>query len=218
MTPAELLSLYRDKTMDTSTPPLVSDEEVLEFLDEAQTEAARRAHLLVDSTSDASEAVVTATEPMVEISDALLHLRRVRLGSNMMPLRRMSVRDMDQQMPGWEGTTQPSTPLFFIPDYETGYIRLYPPPLSADTLKMTAVRVPLKRITALDSKLEIPAKYHRGLLDWMLFRGYSKADPEVLDDTKAKKHEALFEREFGEKSSAVDERWAFEQYQDIGEV
>jgi hypothetical protein len=129
----------------------------------------------------------------------------------------MGVRDMDEQLPGWEGVTTRSAPSVFIPDWETGVARVYPYPVSDDTFKMTVVRMPLTSITSEESTLEIQAQYHRGLLDWMLHRAYSKADPETLDVAKAKLAEAKFEAEFGEKTGAVDERWAFEQYYDIGE-
>lgn len=217
MTPVEAIGQYRIKTQDLGDPPLWTDAEILEYLDDAQVEACRRAHLLIDSTGDASEGAVSASDPMVALDEKVISVRRVRLQSNSIPLRRMSVRDMDEQFPGWEAQTQPSTPCIYIPDYETGYLRLYPTPLINDTLKMTAVRVSTT-LRDRDSKFEIASRYHRGLLDWAMYRGYSKPDPETQDEKKAKSHEAAFIAEFGERSTAVDERWAFEQYQDIGET
>lgn len=218
MTVSELIGLFRKKTRDVASPYLWEDDEIIEYADDAQKEACRRAHLILDSRSAVSEGDVSAGDPMVAISDLIISLRRVTLASNNMPLRRMSVRDMDEQLPGWEGATSTSTPLIYIPDYEAGHIRLFPVPSIDDTLKTSAIRLPISDLIDSESVLEISAKYHRGLLDWMLFRGYEKEDEETRDEAKARKHEALFVAEFGEKSSAVDERWSFEQYQDIGEV
>lgn len=218
MTVVELMALYRNRTQDVAAPYLWSDEEIVEYADDAQNEACRRAHLLIDSRSEVSTAAITAGDPVAEIDSRVISIRRARRGSDSMPVRRMSVRDMDQQLPGWEGVTSPSHPSVFLPDWETGVARLYPPPLIDDELKMTVVRLPLAPITDESVALEIAPQYHRALLDWMLYRGYSKADPETLDTAKAKAAEAKFEAEFGEKTGAVDERWAFEQYQDLGET
>lgn len=214
----ELVALYRNRTQDSKAPFLWSDDEVLEYIDDAQNEACRRAHLLTDSRSDICVATITLGDPVVEIDPRIIHIRRARRGSDSMPLVRRSVRDMDQMCPGWEGQTSRSTPSVFIPDWEVGVLRVYPVPVIADEVLMTVVRMPLKAITDNDSKLEIQPQYHRGLLDWMLYRGYSKADPETRDETKAKASEKNFIAAFGERINAADEHWAFENYQDVGEV
>lgn len=219
MTVVELIALYRNRTQDVAAPYLWGDDEIIEYIDDAQNEACRRAHLLVDSrTTEICEAPVTAGDPVVPVDPRIIHIRRARRGSDSMPVKRMSVRDMDQQLPGWEGILTPGTPVVFIPDWETDVVRLYSVPGVDDTLCMTVVRMPLDPINSATSTLEIATRYHRGLLDWMLHRGYSKADPETLDATKAKAADERFTAEFGEKTGAVDERWAFEQYLDVGEV
>lgn len=218
MTPIDLVGLFRERTEDTAAQPLWSDPEIYEYIDAAQNEACRRAHLLVDSRSDLTIAPVTAGDPAVPIDPRIIHIRRARRGSDSMPLVRKSVRDMDQCFPGWEGQSSPSTPSVFIPDWEVDYLRVHPVPVIDDEVLMTIVRMPLKPVVDKDSKLEISARYHRDLLNWMLFLGYSKADPETKDDKKAAAAEKKFIESFGEKSSAADERWAFEQYLDQGEL
>jgi len=59
---------------------------------------------------------------------------------------------------------------------------------------------------------EIPARYHYGLVNWMLFRMFNKQDAQTNDPEKAAKAEAAFEKEFGKKSSAIDERYIQENY------
>ena len=213
----ELEALYRARTEDVAAPYLWSHDEIIEFIDDAQNEACRRAHLLIDSRSPVSVASLVAGDPVATIDPRVIHIRRARRASDSMPLHRMGVRDMDEQMPGWEGVTGRSKPTVYIPDWETGVVRTYPVPVADDDINMTVVRLPLDPIVDSDSVLEIAPQYHRALLDWMLHRGYSKADPETLDTTKANLAEAKFVAEFGEKIGAVDERWALEQYNDIGE-
>jgi hypothetical protein len=60
MTVDELRTLFRNRTQDTAKPYLWSDEEVFEYMDDAQNEACRRAHLLVDSRSEVCEANIAA--------------------------------------------------------------------------------------------------------------------------------------------------------------
>lgn len=59
---------------------------------------------------------------------------------------------------------------------------------------------------------EIPARYHPGLVHWMLARAFGKQDSETNDPEKAKQALAEFEVEFGKKSSAIDEKYIEDQY------
>ena len=54
---------------------------------------------------------------------------------------------------------------------------------------------------------EIRQRWHLGLANWMLARAYNKHDSQAYDPKTAAKFEADFEREFGKKSSAIDEAW-----------
>jgi hypothetical protein len=54
---------------------------------------------------------------------------------------------------------------------------------------------------------EINRRFHESLVFWMLYRAYSKQDAETKDAKKAGENLALFEQEFGKKSSAIDEAW-----------
>ncbi len=59
---------------------------------------------------------------------------------------------------------------------------------------------------------EIPARYHYGLVNWMLFRMFNKQDAQTNDPEKAAASLLKFEQEFGKKSSAIDERYIQENY------
>ena len=47
----QLIDSFRAKTMDSPTKKLWSDDEIIEYANEAVDEACRRAYLLVDSSS-----------------------------------------------------------------------------------------------------------------------------------------------------------------------
>lgn len=216
MTLAELRKLYRETTGDLEKPYKWLDSEIDEYATDAELEACRRAHLLVDSTSDAARASVVASDSSVVLDERVIFVRRARLSSRQVPLRIIPAAILDEQFPGWENA-QPSTPLMLVPDLDTYGVTLYPPPKTDDVLYLTVVREPLLPLTKPSDSPEIPRRYHRSLLNWMLFRGYSKIDTETLDKGRAVAAQQLFEQEFGAKSRAIDEHWAREQYYEAGD-
>lgn len=202
----ELVEITRDEMDDAEGKFLIKDEEHIEYAVDAENEASRRARLLIDSSTVAvCNIAVTASNALLTLDSRVIFVRRAKLALEDLPLKRAQVSDLDQYMPNWEAET--GTPSHFVSDYETGKIRLYPIPIVNDTLKLTVVRLPLTDMNDLDDTPEINARYHRSLRYWMMYRAYSKHDTETKDDTKAMKNLALFEAEFGKKSSAVDEEW-----------
>jgi len=206
-----LMTIFRQEADDENAPYLWSDAEVIDYANDAQNEACRRARLLIDSTTTAicNYAVTDsgAGSYSITLDSRVIFIRRARLASRSTPLCRMFLADIEAQIHGWESTTS-GTPDRYIPDWETGKVRLYRPSSIADTLKLTVVRLPLVDMAVPnDDSPEIHASYHRSLRYWMLYRAFSKHDAEAYDETKAKKNLALFEEEFGTRSAAYDEEW-----------
>jgi hypothetical protein len=202
----DLITLFRNETDDATEPFLWPDEEAIEFANDAQIEACRRARLLVDSSTTAvCEIAVTAGEPLLDLDPRVLFVRRARFAASL-PLRRMTMQDMEAFDPYWMDALD-ATPRFFVPDYETGKLLLSPPPDSDATLLLTVVRDPLVDMDSDDDTPEIAARYHRSLRYWMMARAYGKQDAEANDPKKEATALALFEQEFGRKSSAIDEAW-----------
>ena len=207
MTLAELETLFRQEADDAATPYLWSQVEVYDYANDAQNEACRRARLLVDSTTTAiCNYAVAADASVVTLDARIIFIRRARMASRTVPLARMFLADMEEQLPNWEASAS-GTVDRYIPDYQNGKIKLYRPSLAADTLKLTVVRMPLVDMTATSDAPEIHASYHRNLRFWMLYRAFSKHDSETYDTKKARDYLALFVSEFGERSSAFDESW-----------
>ena len=218
MNVTELFSAFRRDIKDTVKPYLVSDDSAFLYLNEAQTEAARRAHLLVSSTGPTSTASVSAGESIVDIDPRIIAIRRIRLASQSNQLRMSRVREMDSFNPGWDASSSQSTPSFAILDYETDKIYLYPTPAIADDLQMTVVREPVKALTSEDDAPEIAPRWHLSLIEWMKFRAYINEDSELFDAKAADRALGLFEQEFGPKRSASDEAFEYAEYHDIGEL
>lgn len=206
----EIFDLFRNEVDDTRHPPQWSDNELFEYLNDAENEAARRARLIVDSTTTAiCQIPVVIGTSMYALDPRIIFIRRAKLASKSLPLGRKSYRDLDTCLPGWDSHT--GTVQGFITDLETGKIRLYRSPTATDTLLLTVVRLPLQVMDDLDDTPEIHTRHHRNLRHWMRFRAYSKEDAETKDDAKAAKGLALFEQEFGKASTAIDELWIEQQ-------
>lgn len=212
----QLIDLFRAKTDDREVPYLWSDDEIVEYANAAVEEAARRAGLLVDSTSAVTEIDLPAGESVVTLDPSVIFVRRATLKSTGRPLLPRVSRTMDELCPNWE-VRMPSDPEIFVPDWETGKLFIVPPAAITDTLKLTVVRTPVREMEADDDEPEINRRYHRGLLNGMLHHGYLKPDADTFNAKAAADHEALFTIEFGPVSSAIDEHWALEQYYGIGE-
>lgn len=215
MTLTELIARFRREESDTALPYAWSDATITDLLNEAENEACRRALLLVDSTTAAIAKVsFLANAVGIALPSTVIYVRRATLASTGKKLIPKVSADMDESIPGWESDSA-SEVQAFIPDWQTQYLRFWPPSASADTLNMTVVRTPIDTMSTGSDTPEIPARYHAYLLDWVRFRCYADMDADQYDPVKSEKAEAKFIANFG-KTSAIDEHWAAEQYYDIG--
>jgi hypothetical protein len=207
MTLSDLITLFRNEVDDSTAPHLWSDEEAIDFANDAEAEACRRARLFVDSsTAEICVVEVLATDSgLVTLDPRILFVRRARIEGSR-PLARMNMQDMESDNPYWQNAPAAS-PRMFITDYQTGKLLLWPIPDQDDVLLLTVVRMPLAEMHDTEDSPEIAPRFHRSLRYWMMFRAYSKQDSQANDPKKAADALALFEQEFGKKSSALDETW-----------
>lgn len=203
----DIILQARAELDDQAEPFLWPDDELQGYANEAEQEACRRSRLLIDSTTTAiTQMTVTLGDPMITLDSRIIFVRRARLSGQDAPLARSTVREIDAFIPGWEDVSN-STPLAMITDYETGKLRLYPPPVAAGTLKLNVYRLPLLDMNENTDSPEINARFHRSLIHWIKYRAYLKKDSETHDPDEASKALALFEQDFGKRSSAIDETW-----------
>ena len=181
---------------------LWSLEEWTEYANDAENEACIRANLILDQTSALAVINVLSGTATYSINEKILLIKRAKLSSGIEPLVKTSRRVLDATYPNWE--TDTGTVRSWLPD-ETNTIRLYKSPIANDTLNLMISRLPSAAMLLADKLTvspEIDSQYHLGMVDWMLFRCYSKQDAETLDKGKAKEHLARFLKRFGERPSA----------------
>ena len=202
-----LIALFRQEADDQSVPYLWSDAEATDYANDAQNEACRRARLIVDSSTAAVfQLAVGSGNPVLTLDSRVLFVRRAKLASRSAPLVRRHLTDMDIEAPGWEAQT--GIVDAYLPDWQTGALRLYRIPAATDTLNLTVVRLPLADMANLTIDTpEIHTRLHRSLRFWMLWRAFSKQDADTADPKRAATNLAQFEAEFGSKSAAIEEEW-----------
>lgn len=212
---------------DLADDPIESGVWTLElatvYANEGEVQACRRGRLIVDSTTVADSDkpakplcvhAVTAGTSLITLNKRVIFVRRVKLASNPIPLTPTHLRDMDRIFPGWEDA-EAGQPMTYIPNWQQGKLRFHRPFEDDDTVRLTVVRTPLRPMEDEDHEPEIEERHHLGLVYWMLYRFFSKPDPDTKDKVKASDYLKLFENEFGPASSAVTEQWiAHEQVYD----
>lgn len=207
----QLITIARREADDTATPPLWSDDDWKEFANDAENEACRRARLITDATTTPiCEVTITSGEEAFTLDPRVIFVRRVKLTSQSQPLTSVDHRDLDEQAPNWEETT--GIPKRWVRNWETRKVRLWPIPVDDDLAKLRVVRLPLTPMAVNNDAPEINPRLHRSLVFWMLYRAFSKTDTQTMNAKAAAENLALFEREFGQQSSAIDETWINENH------
>ena len=214
----EAIDAYRFDAVDTAAPPFVEDPKLIKLFSEAQIEACRRARLIVDSTSSLARVDFAAGDELIPISPLVISIKRARLESVSKPLSWATAREMDACFPGWDTNTTRSTPFVLVADYETDALRHYPLPKVDDCLLMTIAREPEDEIASVNDEFEINARYHRGLVEWVKYRVFGSSDTDLYDAKKSQDALGAFVAEFGVAPGAINERFEFANYHDVGEM
>lgn len=198
----ELIALYREQAFDTDTQqPFCEDELLKLYANEAQVEACRRAQLLVDTV----RVQLVANKELVSLPSQALRVTRSFV--NRQPVVVLGVQEMDELHPGWQFDSPQPQVTHLVYGVTTGSLHLWPCPSAVLELVMTVQSLPKKQLCHERDTPEIRAEAHAGLVDWMLYRAYSREDTDLYNDTKAILALRRFEAEFGAKTSVRNEEW-----------
>lgn len=210
MTVEELLTEIRRKLDDEVTPPLWADADLFRYLNNAVDEVCERTRVLQDSTSDVCSITLAADTASYTLDPSVFAVRRARIEGQRDPLDLVNAKDLDRLSPGWDDSTLASTgtPTHAVFDLGDTTITLHPAPSEEMTLRLTVWRRAIESEILEDDADEpvIPARFHRKLVDWVLFEAYSDSDTEKRNEEKAALHEAAFERAVGRRPSAHEMR------------
>lgn len=204
MTVDDLIEAYRAESDDRAEPPLVSDDRLLMFANEAQTEACRRGQLLLDSSSALCTIAYAAGASFVTLDPLIVFPTRAQTDGKSACL--IHVDEMDRIFPSWQDDSVQDRPTHLISGLTTGALHLWPKPKVDGAVKLTVQRMPVPLVNCGDTP-EIRIELHPGLVQWMLHRSYSTLDSELYSAAQSADALARFEAEFGRKASGRNEQW-----------
>ena len=206
MTLEQLIALYREQSFDKATPPFCSDELLTIYANEAQDEACRRGDLLRDSSSAVCTIPFAADDESVALDPRIIEIQRAKVNGQRVALSKSD--EMEDELPNWDEDTRRDVPQRLIQGVTTGRLFLWPRPAASGTIKLTVRRLPLDPMANDIDEPEIRPELHTSLVEWMLFRAYSREETEMYNDTKAALCKSRFVAEFGSKASGRNEAWA----------
>jgi hypothetical protein len=209
---AELIVLYRSQSMDQKqslgsgdADVFCKDDLLTIYANEAQDEACRRGDLLRDSSSPMCTIAIAADAETVTMDPKIVRILRARVDGDHVEV--VSGEVMDGIFPGWQDDTNRARPTHLVEGMTSGALHLWPRPKVDGAIRLTVQRLPLKPLRNDNDKPEIRPELHPGLVDWMLYRAYSREDTDLHNDGKAAVALARFEAEFGRKVSGRNEQW-----------
>lgn len=203
MTLAELRARFRQRADDLQAPYLWSDPEVDAYANEAVNEAAERAYLLYDAITPEVTLIVGAPERgHYPVHGSILEIDRVVRPGTGHRLAPINVDDLDRRGDDWPEHT--GNPLFYL--IQGTQLILYPRPSSRMRIRLSVYRLPKSPMFAEHDSPEIEARHHERLVDWMLYRAYSKRDADAEDAQRADRHLATFAGNFGLREDADTQR------------
>jgi len=225
----ELITHLRESVLDdVAIPYLWPDTELLRFLNYAEVQACRRAHLIIDATTtnDSGTAAtastagqkplcvlsVVADQGVYQLSPKILQVKRCQLKSLTYPLRGpLHYPQVDEEFSAWWGTNgtvgtcgSGGYPEAFLNEPGNTITLLFAPS-SNDTAYLVVSRLPLISFT-MQTSPEIDEKYHIDLCDWAAKLAFSKPDSDAYNLNLAKMYEDSFTSKFGPLPDAYSDR------------
>lgn len=197
----DVINIYRQRADDAVFPYHTDDATLIGFAAEAEEEAAIRAKLLFDDSSDFLTVPLVATldrydiEPCIFDIDSMRYVNADGAAFCMEQAGAGEISGADRSVQG--------RPFRYAFTAEHG-IGIWPVPntYASGSLHMTVYRTPIFPVEDLEDEFEISERHHRYLVDWILYRVYSSKDGELKDDVRAAAAYADFERRFGVRRPA----------------
>lgn len=203
MTLEQLIARFRIEADDLVEPFLWEPEWLADWFSEAQNEAAIRARLLLDDYTPAvCDIAVTTGTASYATHPKLYEIASLRFevtGQRTCEPRLVTREWLDRMEPGWRDLPAGSPRWVIQTDTR---LRLVPVPSTAGTLRMEAYRLPLKALVNDTDKPEIHEAHHLPLVQWVLYRAFSKPDADARDPQRAEKALTEFESYFGRRPDA----------------
>lgn len=196
MTLQDLIRRFRVLADDRTEPLFWQNEDVVDWLNDAQRQACIRGRLLrEDEDSSICEIPLDAdthTYPLHASVYELIHLQITPASGKPRRISLVTREWLDGRMPEWRELDEPAC---YAIQNETS-IRIVGKITDGDTLNLECYRLPLVLRDDNDEP-EIHAAHHEALIHWALHRAFSVPDAEKFDPQRSQNSEEEFTRYFG---------------------
>lgn len=203
---------YGWESDDTSS--LISNESLIEYLNDARDEYAKRVPI-IDKSSALTEIQVKSGVNRYPYDPRVLAIYGVWYGENSIPLEKRTEQEMDSYYPKWRTSTIPYAsdqscdPIgiesFYTENAEQKFITLGFVPTKDETIRLQIERLPFEKCSwanRWDIILEPDQQYLEALLSWIEYKVYSTHDTEMFDATRGIAGYKAFEDVIGPPLSA----------------
>ena len=203
MTLADLLRRFRVLAKDVAEPYRADDQDVIDWLNDAQAQACVRGRLLVAEGDPAlCQVALTPGQSTYALHRSLYELIDLRIGALAGVSRPVTLKSrewLEAELPGWREhprlcgmAIQTDTGLRLVGQVEAG-----------ESLYLEAYRLPLVPMAApADPAAEWPSPeiheaHHEHLIQWALHKAFSVPDSELFDPERSALSERAFTNYFG---------------------
>jgi hypothetical protein len=186
MTPQDLIDQFRLDVGDSVEPYLWSTAELVSYAASAEFALVRGLGGILDRSSAATQAVVTAGNQFVPKHPAILDVIQAYLAGEQCELDIVPAHEIDMF------DAQPGPVMAMAKDGDDASFVLDTLPEANDTLRLVVFRLPLKRVTDESARMEVADKHFDGMLLGVKARAYMKDDAETFDRSRAADFEARF--------------------------
>lgn len=198
MTLEELIRRFRTLAVDKVQPYLFADEDVIDWLNDAQRQACIRGRLLREDANPAvCEIALTPGQRTYPLHKSVYEIINARIvpgnGDRARTVFLASREWMDENMPDWRDEQGQAE--FAIQDDTS--IRVVGVITTGDKLVIECYRTPLKVLANDVDKPEIHEAHHEHLIQWALHKAFSVVDAETFDAQRSGRAEDAFSRYFG---------------------
>lgn len=195
---SQLIERFRSASNDKVEPYFWSDEEVTQWLNDAEIEAAVRGRLIHESdNSSMCSITVVGGKSVYPLHAAIYELTNITLLDESLhshtPIKLISTEALDGVMPGWRFST--GNPAYAVQMDRS--IRLVPTPMATGRVHVEGYRMPKREMEDVDDFPEINHAHHRHLVCWALHKAFSIPDAELFDSKRAELAEQEFTKYFG---------------------
>lgn len=193
---SDLIRWFRLDMDDLEEPPLWSDEEILEYANDAQQWLCRKTEGIEDSMTPSVCTINVAPTPdasasWVPLSPLILKIRGATRNDTGRGIPVVNPEKLEAYGIRWDGNS--SVVKALVVGLTKNKARVYPVSSESVVITLSVFRLPLVDIIEPEQALEVDSQHHRALVLWMRHRGYSKQDADTLDLKRAADYEAKFD-------------------------